>query len=156
MRALLFGVIAFLLLANGPFHLNAQTNTNAVVQPPNPQVSHENPAIAFLTPAQQVQYATARKNALDHNPALKAEGEKVAKQGETISLSADASAAERQAFMEKMNSHRQKLRQAMLKEDPTLEPIFVEIDKHISEMKAKQLGQLQGSSGVTNAPATAH
>ena len=46
----------------------------------------------------------------------------------------------KQAFIEKMNSHRQKLRQAMLKEDPSLEPIFAEIDKHEAEMQAKQLG----------------
>jgi hypothetical protein len=36
-----------------------------------------------------------------------------------------------------MTSHRQKLRQAMLKEDPNLGPIFSEIDKHLSEAKAK-------------------
>ena len=58
-----------------------------------------------------------------------------------------------QATIEKMNAHRQKLRQAMLKEDPTLKPIFAEIDKHISEVKAKQLGQLQ-NSGASGAPSS--
>jgi hypothetical protein len=59
--------------------------------------------------------------------------------------------ADKQAFIEKMTLHRQKLRQAMLKEDATLEPIFSEIDKHISEMKAKELIQAEGSPGATNA-----
>ena len=36
-----------------------------------------------------------------------------------------------------MTAHRLKLRQAMLKEDPNLVPIFSEIDKHLSEAKAK-------------------
>jgi hypothetical protein len=39
-----------------------------------------------------------------------------------------------------------------LKEDPTLQPIFAAIDKHISEMKAKQLSQKQSSSGASDAP----
>ena len=52
-----------------------------------------------------------------------------------------------------MSLHRQKLRQAMLKEDPSLDPIFAEIDKHISEMKAKQLGQMQSSSSSSAAHA---
>ena len=51
---------------------------------------------------------------------------------------ANGTAADKQGFIEQMNSHRQKLRAAMLKEDPTLEPIFAAIDKHISELKAKQ------------------
>ncbi len=65
-------------------------------------------------------------------------------------MSADATAADKQAFIEKMNMHRQKLRAAMLKEDATLEPIFAEIDQHISELKAKQLGQVQSSTGTNN------
>jgi hypothetical protein len=52
-----------------------------------------------------------------------------------------------------MNSHQQKLRQAMLKEDSSLGPIFVQIDKQISAARTKQLGQMQSSSVATNAPA---
>ena len=129
MKASLLGLAVFFLLGNGPFRLHAQTNTS-------PQVAREAGMLSFLTPAQQLQYATARAKALTDNPELETEGENVAKQG-INALTADATAEEKQAFMEKMNSHRQKLRQAMLKEDPKLEPIFAEIDKHISQMKAK-------------------
>jgi len=103
--------------------------------------------ISFLTPAQQEQYAKAHAKALADNPGLKAEGE-VLKQ-----LFVDSGGHLDQAGIEKMNSHRQKLRQAMLKEDPTLGPLFAEIDKHISEAKAKQLGQLQ-NSGTNTAPSS--
>ncbi len=72
----------------------------------------------------------------------------MARQGANAML-ADASAADKQAFIEKMNSHRQKLRQAMLKEDATLEPVFAKIDKHISQIKAKQLDRMQSSSSPT-------
>jgi len=102
--------------------------------------------ISFLTPIQQEQYAKARAKALVDNPELKAEGENLMKQGEAL-LGDD-----NQAVIEKMKSHRQKLRQAMLREDSSLEPIFGEVDKHISEIKAKQLDQAQGSSSATNAP----
>ena len=143
MKASLPGITLFLLLASGPLFLQAQTNAT-------PQSARENRMISFLTPAEQDQYANARAKALADNPDLKAEGEDMIKQGEAVM--ADGTAADKQAFIEKMNSHRQKLRQAMLKEDPTLEPVFTQIDKHISEMKAKALAQRQASSDATNAP----
>jgi hypothetical protein len=106
--------------------------------------------ISFLTPADQEKYAKARAKALNENPALKAEGESMMQEAETVMSS--GSASDRQAFVEKMNSHRQKLRQAMLKEDPTLKPVFVKIDEHISATRAKQLGAMQGSPSPTNSP----
>ena len=144
MRAPLLGIIVCFLLAAGSFLLHAQSNTLTNVQPPNPQAARGNPLISFLTPAQQDQYATARAKALADNPDLKTEGENLLKQGQTLMPNGAATDQQKvqyedaKNFMEKMNLHRQKLRQAMLKEDPTLEPIFTEIDKHISEMKAKQ------------------
>jgi acyl transferase domain-containing protein len=138
-------VFAFFLLANGTILLRAQTPAPAPAAATQP--SHDNGMIAFLTPVQQEQYAKAHAKALADNPALKAEGEALKKQ-----ILANGEHQD-QATIERMNSHRQKLRQAMLKEDPTLGPVFAEIDKHISEAKAKQLGQLQ-NSGTTNAPSS--
>ena len=142
---------AVLFWASSPLLLNAQTNGDTNASPASSPAARVNAMISFLTPAQQLQYAEARAKALADNPDLKAEGESVAKEG-IVAMSSGASAADKQAFIEKMNSHRQKLREAMLKEDPTLEPIFAEIDKHISEMKAKHLAQLQSSPSPTNAP----
>jgi hypothetical protein len=149
MKASLPGIIMFLLLAGGPFLLHAQTN----VQPSNPQIARENRLISFLTPAEQEKYAQARAKALADNPELKTQGENLMKQGEA--LLADGTAADKQKFRNEMDSHRRKLRQAMLKEDPGLEPIFAQIDAHISEMKAQQ-GQAPRSPGTTDAPPPGH
>jgi hypothetical protein len=151
MKSLLLGFTGCFLLG-GSLLLHAQTNAATADTPPSPQLARASAMLSFLTPAEQIQYAKARAKALADNPDLKAEGESVAQEG-IQAMSADATAADRQAFIEKMNSHRQKLRQAMLKEDATLEPIFEKIDKHISEMKAKQLDHVQSSLSPTN-PAT--
>jgi len=139
MKVLLPGIIVLVLLA-GSVCLEAQTNTPASA----------NPMISFLTPAQQEEYAKARATALENNPKLKADGEALLKQA--AALTADSPVAEQQAVMEKMNSHRQKLRQAMLKADPNLGPIFTEIDQHLSQLKAAQSGQTPGSSSTTTPP----
>jgi uncharacterized protein YkwD len=139
MKSSLFALIITGLFA-GTFLLHAQTNAPATNAPP-PQVAREMKMISFLTPAQQQQYAQARAKALEDNPTLKSEGEELMQQGESVMAS--GTAADKQGFIEKMNSHRQKLRAAMLKEDATLEPIFAEIDKHISELKAQQQAATQ-------------
>jgi hypothetical protein len=142
MRFLFAGYILSFGLAVGLIHASAQTNAAP---------SHESWMVSFLTSTEQEKYANARAKALADNPKLKTQGEKLMAQGETLMTS--GTTEDKQAFIEKMNSHRQKLREAMLKEDPTLEPIFAQIDKHISEMKAKHVGQGQSVPGGTNAPA---
>jgi hypothetical protein len=132
MRSLLPKMMLVLLLAAGSSLLRAQGNAAASAVPP---AEHENPMISFLTPAQQVEYAEAHAKALTDNPSLNAEGD--ALKEKFAGVMADGTPPEKQAFMEKMNSHKQKLRQAMLKEDPKLGPMFAEIDKHILAMKAK-------------------
>ena len=149
MKALLSGISAVLFLAAGNF---LQAQTNSPPQQSNPQAAREMKMISFLTPADQAKYAKARAQALEDNPELKAEGEEMMQKAGTVMTT--GSAADRQAFMEEMNSHRQKLREAMLKEDPSLPPVFTEIDQHISQIKAKQLGAMQGSAGPTNAPSS--
>jgi hypothetical protein len=148
MGSLLFKMTSVFLLAAGSSLLRAQTNGAANTPP---AFEHENPMISFLTPAQQIEYAEAHAKALADNPALNAEGDDLKEKFANVMT--DGTPAEKQAFLEKMNSHKQKLRQAMLKEDPTLEPIFAEIDKHISEMKAKHLDSMQGSPSSSNASA---
>ena len=143
MWRLFFGLM---VLVGGIVH--AQTNSAASAPAAHTSDEHNNPLIAFLTPAEQDEYAVAHEKALADNPALKTEGEKILQQGK--SLMGSGTAADKQAFIEMMNSHRQKLRQAMLKEDPNLAPIFAAIDKHLSETKAKQLGQVQNSSSSSS------
>jgi hypothetical protein len=123
MKSSFSAVLVFLFLAGGIFLIHAQTNAPAPASNP----------LGFLTPAEQVQYAKAHQKALEDNPDLKSEGENLLQMGQNVSSPAD-----QLAFREQMISHRQKLRQAMLKADPTLGPIFTKIDQHLSEMKAQQ------------------
>ncbi len=114
---------------------NVSTNAAPATNSAAASTSREDPRIAFLSPAQQDEYAAARAKALADNPALKLEGEKL--MPEYAAVMAKGSAAEKQGMHEKVVQHRQKLRQDMLKEDPKLAPIFTEIDNHLSEEKAK-------------------
>ena len=131
MKASRLWISLFLLFAGGPFGLHAQTDTNA--NPSQPQGEHANGMLSFLTTDQQVEYAKARASALEHNPDLKSEGEELMKQGEDVLN--NGTTADKQAFMDKMASHRQKLRQAMLKEDANLGPIFALIDQHLAQVQ---------------------
>ena len=135
----LFLIVCFFCFAQGTalVHAQAVAPTNA------PASEKQNAMLSFLTPDQQVQYAKARAKALTDNPDLKAEGEAIAQQGQVAMSS--GTAADKQAFIGKMDSHRQKLWDAMLKVDPTLGPVFAAINKHISDIKAKQVSQVQSS-----------
>jgi hypothetical protein len=112
--------------------LRAQTNA----APANaPAASPEQQALAILTPDQLAEYGNAHNKALADDAALKSEGDALKKQ--FADVLAHGTAAQKQAFLEKVDAHRQKLRAAMLKEDPNLGPIFAQIDKSMSELKAK-------------------
>jgi hypothetical protein len=133
MRSMKFFVfVTGLFLAAGAL-LRAQTNAVAAAKPT--AGAAERQALSILTPDQQLEYAHAHAKALADDPALKAENDALKEQ--FASVMTHGTPAEKQAIMEKVDSHRQKLREAMLKEDPNLGPIFAQIDKSISELKAK-------------------
>jgi hypothetical protein len=132
-----FCAFATIVLLAGTAGLRAQTNpapTNAAPAKPAAAAA-ESKALSILTPDQINEYAAARKKALVDNPALDSENE--ALKAEYADVMLHGTAAQKQAVLEKVDSHRQKLRAAMLKEDPNLEPIFNRIDASMSEMKAK-------------------
>ncbi len=122
-----------MLLLSVPILAPAQTDAAAPANPPSG--GGEMQAVSILTTDQQLEYAQAHAKALDDNPELKAEND--ALKARYASVMTGGTAAEKQAITEKVDSHRQKLRQAMLKEDPKLGPIFAQIDKYISEVKAR-------------------
>ena len=126
-----FCAVAILLIFFAPAVLRAQTNA----APAKAAVSAERQALSILTPAQIKEYADARVKALADDPALNAENDALKEQFADVMANGDA--AQKQALLVKVDAHRQKLRAAMLKEDPNLGPIFAQIDKSISEMKAK-------------------
>ncbi|MEI9998811.1 MAG: hypothetical protein WDO13_06395 [Verrucomicrobiota bacterium] len=129
-----FFVALALVLAGSQTLLHAQF-TNAA--PPPPSGSERDALLrAGLTPEEEAEYNAAHKKALQDNPALRQEGEHLLQALEQTSD--HGTPAEKQVISEKVDSHRQKLRAAMLKEDPKLTPIFKKIDVYVSEAKAKQ------------------
>ena len=123
--------VALVLTFLAPALLRAQTNT----APASAAASAERQAFSILTPAQLKEYADARVKALADDSALNAENDALKEQ--FADVMANGNAAQKQELLVKVDAHRQKLRAAMLKEDPNLGPIFAQIDKSISEMKTK-------------------
>ena len=115
----------------------AQTNaipTNAA--PPSPaSAAAESQALSILTADQIKEYAIARNKALASDPALNAEND--ALKAEYSDAMLHGTPAQKQTLLMKVDSHRQKLRAAMLKQDPNLVPIFKRIDASMSQLKAK-------------------
>jgi hypothetical protein len=140
--SLLVGVL--LLSTWGWAPLGAQTNTNGGGTPGGDRRAR---MIGFLPAADQDRVMNAYNKAMTDNPALKTEGDDLMQQAESLQ---DASPEERQGFMEKVRTHQEKIRKAMLKEDPDLAPILDRIDKHMSEAKAKNA---KAMSEPTHAPA---
>jgi ribosomal protein S9 len=127
-------VVVFVLSFFAPAWLCAQTN--AAPAPANASAAAaEQKALSILTPDQLDEYAKARVKALADDPALNAEND--ALKQEFVEVMTGGTAAQKQAILEKVDAHRHKLRRAMLKEDPNLTPIFTQIDKSMSELKAK-------------------
>jgi hypothetical protein len=127
-----FCVAAIVLSLVAPVLLRAQTSaapTNASA------AAAEHQALSILTADQLNEYAKARVKALADDPALNAENDALKEQFADVMV--HGTPAQKQAMMEKVDAHRQKLRQAMLKEDANLGPIFDQIDKSMSELKAK-------------------
>jgi hypothetical protein len=89
-------------------------------------------AMAQIPKTDQDRVLAAYHKALADNPELKKEGDDLVR-GNQLEDSSPAG----QAAMEKGRSYRVKVRQAMLKEDPTLSPVLAEIDKHVSALKAQ-------------------
>ncbi len=127
-----FCVLAIILPFLAPAWVHAQTNAAPASAT---AASAERQAVSILTADQLKEYANARAKALADDPALNAENEELKQQFADVMT--HGTAADKQAILIKVDAHRQKLRQAMLKEDLNLRPVFAQIDKSISDLKAK-------------------
>lgn len=139
MKFISCATLALFLLGGAAIFLRAQTPAPSGGATSSAPPQHDPGMISFLTPEQQKQYAEARAKALVDNPALKSEGEGLMR--EVISRGGQLD----KELEGKVVAHRTKLRQAMLKEDPTLKPVFAEIDEHLAAVKSQQLGGVQNS-----------
>jgi len=132
---------ALLLLRLG--NLPAQDGGNPPPPPPPPKDPQAR-ALAVLSPSDRDKFIAAHKKALEENSDLKTEEDALRDQHP----GPDASKEDHEAFHEKWMAHQQKVRQVMLKDDPSLASIFDQIDKHMSQMRAQQ----QNSSGGNPPP----
>jgi hypothetical protein len=154
MRATLFALTSLFLSSAAFFTVSAQTNTNSSVTPAHPGASgHDNAMLGFLSPEDQNKFATVHAKTLADHPDLQAQETELKQEARALH-DVETSPDVKMALVEKFLTYQQNLRQAMLKEDPTIAPILAQIDNHVSQAKAKHLGEVQNSPSPTNAPAT--
>jgi hypothetical protein len=107
--------------------------------------------LSFLSPADRDKFATLHAKTLADHPDLQAQEAEL--KTETKALRGeDMSPEVKMALVEKFLTYQQNLRQAMLAEDPTIAPVLAEIDNHVSQAKAKRLGDVQNATSPTNVP----
>ena len=110
--------------------------TNRVsADPAAPGENREKRMVLFLPADQQTEVLDAYKKAIADNADLQKEEEDFRANHPDF---ATASPADKQAFMEKVRAHQEKLRAAMVKEDPKVEPVLEKIEEHRKEMRSQQ------------------
>ena len=103
--------------------------------------------LSSLSPGDKAKLLKARQEVLAANPDLKAEQEDLMKQREAMKNDPDATPEERTAFFQSFVAHDQKMKAAMLKVDPTLAPVFAQLDQ---EMKQKMAQRAAAAGGGGN------
>ncbi len=124
--------------------LRAQVNNTATAE------QRETKMLAFLSAEDRNKYLDAKTKALADNPDLKTQEEALTKDRPARG----ASQEDRQAYMDKTKDYQQKLREAMLKEDSTLQAVFDEIDKHLADLKEQRQKGAGNGGGGNGTPST--
>ena len=111
---------------------NSQSDTPAQQQGP----------LASLSAEDKAKYLKARRQVLADNPDLKAEQEEIAQQRQGIK---DASPDDRKAFLQKALAFEKKMKEAMLQVDPSLGPVFDQLQQQMKEKIQQRAGQGGGN-----------
>jgi len=135
--------IPFLVLAIGfvcmgvAFAQDAQDNS----QSGGGQDQHHG-LLSSLSAEDKMKFIKARRQVLADNPDLKAEQEDLAKQRESLkSQGSNASQDDRKTLFQNMMAHEKKMQTAMLAVDPSLSPVFDQIDQQMKEKFHAHAGQ---------------
>jgi hypothetical protein len=141
MKALLLPVI---FLAGLP--LIAQTSTLAAPAPPVTPPAQMPPAssgasrmsqvMSTLTPAEQNQLKAAQEKAILDNPNLQTEGMDLMQKRMALQ-SGTATDADRQAFRTQAMAFASQVRAAMVKADPTIEPVLQKVEAEEARLSAE-------------------
>jgi hypothetical protein len=146
MKSLLFSAIAFCslpLLAQTAATTSTSTSTTTTTTPePAPVTAPPvtNPMmqrmLSSLTPDEQNQIIAARTKAMADNPGLETDEMSLMEKG--MMLHSDSATEEdKQAFRAELKDHVQKVRDAMLKADPSIQPILAKLEAATAAMQAQ-------------------
>lgn len=86
--------------------------------------------LSFLSPEDRAKLMKARDEVLSTHPELKEEEESLKQKRDEMK---DGSPEDRKALFQEFMAHEKKMRAAMLQVDPSLQPIFDQIDQHMKE-----------------------
>jgi hypothetical protein len=129
-----------------PGHQPNPQPPSAITHPPSP------PPTLAITPEIRDRIQKARATVLAATPALKTEEDDLNKQRQAMmKQNPPASPNERVALVGKWRDHAQKMRVAMAAADPSLEPIFADLDaktKAWQQQAQQQQGHIAPTSGT--------
>ena len=110
-------------------------STKAPAQQPSPN-SMMAQVMSVLTPAEQDQLKTARTKAMTDNPKLQTE--EMSLMEKAMSMQAGtATDADKAAFTNAIQEHGTKVRAAMLKADPTIQPLLKKVEDQAAKLRAE-------------------
>jgi hypothetical protein len=103
--------------------------------------------LAFLSAADRMHFLKVRKEVLTSNPALKSEQESLQKEREFVKNKGTAATPDdRKMLIQNFIAHSKNMRDAMVKDDPTITPVLDQVDAKMKERFQKRLGAGDGSA----------
>jgi hypothetical protein len=106
--------------------------------------------LSFLSAEDRQHFMRVRQQVLNDNPDLKTEQESLMKEREYVkNKGTDATADDKKTLRNNFMAHSEKMEAAMVKDDPTVQPI---IDQVKAKMKERFQQKSGGDAGSTSAP----
>jgi hypothetical protein len=114
-------------------------STTTTAAPPAPPSSNSmmDQVTATLTPAEKTQLSNVRIKTMQDNPDLQKEELALMQKGMAMQSGGEITDADKMAFHDEIKSHADKVRAAMIKEDPTVEPIMLKVEAQITKLRAE-------------------
>lgn len=98
-------------------------------------------ALASVSAQDKIKFIKARKQVLASHPDLQAEQDQISKQKNGLK---NASPEDKKAFLQTLMAHQKKMKEEMLKVDPSLAPVFDQIQQ---QMKQKMEQRMASGAG---------
>jgi hypothetical protein len=145
MKFPLLMVVSTLLIAASAGMTSAQTPAPATTAPAAPPAGKPGGMLSSLSEEDKAKLIKARTEVLQSNPDLKAEQDDLMKQREAMRANPDAAPEDKMALYQSMMAHEQKMKAAMLKVDPTLQPVLDKLDAEMKQRMAQRAAAMGGA-----------